>query len=498
MGIPVYFKTLVSQYNDQILHKQSLPGVHTLCFDLNCLIHPCCRGFTDESDMIQKILETMKILIDYVNPNAHVYIAIDGIPPCAKMKQQRQRRYRSTLEKKVWDTNAISPGTYFMHRLNQALDTWLLDQSSQYPKRQYHLSDSCVPGEGEHKLLDFLRSQPVHDQPIVIYGLDADLIQLGLVSDINQIYLLRETTEYNIEDTDSDYVYLNIDALKYWILEDLGVSSKISDRQVIHDYIFLCMLMGNDFVNHIPSLNLRYGGLERVLDVYKKLHRQYQGYYALIDTQLDDLIHLPFFRELITELAKTEKHALQKIQNQRYRQYKRLSGIYGSEYHEFLKRFPSDQSQPLQLQHVYDFLNSVKDNDERFSEMVLHLPTLRFKNEPHQGSQDTPELCEDFMDSLVWTTHYYFKGCHNWSWKTRYSHGPSCQSLSEYLSHVPSVNLDSDLTPSKITDMFEYIFPPESQCLHGYDVQSILPAGELQVDTTGCRYLWEAPLVNDL
>ena len=86
------------------------------------------------------------------------------------------------------------PGTYFMYRLNQALDSWLLDQSSQYPKRQYRLSDSSVPGEGEHKLLDFLRSQPVHDQKVVIYGLDADLIQLGLVSDINQIIFLRETT----------------------------------------------------------------------------------------------------------------------------------------------------------------------------------------------------------------------------------------------------------------------------------------------------------------
>lgn len=497
MGIPVYFKTIVSQYNDQILHKQSLPDVHTLCFDLNCLIHPCCRGLTDESEMIQKILDSMKLLIDYANPHTNVYIAIDGIPPCAKMKQQRQRRYRSTLEKKVWDTNAISPGTYFMNRLNKSLDTWLLDQSSQHPKRQYHLSDSSVPGEGEHKLLDFLRSQPVHDQKVVIYGLDADLIQLGLVSDINQIYLLRETTEYNIEDTDSDYVYLNLDSLKHWILQDLGLSSKISQRQVIHDYVFLCMLMGNDFVNHIPSLNLRYGGLERVLDVYKKLHDQYQGYFLLIDTQLDDLIHLPFFRELISELGKTERHTLQKIQNQRYRQYMRLSGIYGNEYHEFLKRYPCDQSQPLKLHSVYEFLDSVKDNDERFSEMILHLPILRFHKEPKQINVTT-DMCEDYIDSLVWTAHYYFKGCHNWSWKTKCIHGPSCQALSQYLSHIPCFELKADPNPSKIQDMFAYIFPPESQRLHGYEVKSRLPPGDLEVNTTGCRYLWEAPLVDDL
>ena len=38
MGIPVYFKTLISQYQDDILVKAHLSGIQTLCLDLNCLI----------------------------------------------------------------------------------------------------------------------------------------------------------------------------------------------------------------------------------------------------------------------------------------------------------------------------------------------------------------------------------------------------------------------------------------------------------------------------
>ena len=38
MGIPVYFKTLVSEYSDTILHKDKYDDIDSLFFDLNCLI----------------------------------------------------------------------------------------------------------------------------------------------------------------------------------------------------------------------------------------------------------------------------------------------------------------------------------------------------------------------------------------------------------------------------------------------------------------------------
>ena len=56
MGIPVYFKTLVSEYQDTILHKNKINDINFLFLDLNCLIHPCCRGLTDEDEMITKII----------------------------------------------------------------------------------------------------------------------------------------------------------------------------------------------------------------------------------------------------------------------------------------------------------------------------------------------------------------------------------------------------------------------------------------------------------
>ena len=55
----------------------------------------------------------------------------------------------------------------------------------------------------------------------VIYGLDADLIMLSLISTSDNIQLLRETTEYKIENIDSDYVYLDIKKLKRQIINKI-------------------------------------------------------------------------------------------------------------------------------------------------------------------------------------------------------------------------------------------------------------------------------------
>ena len=66
--------------------------------------------------------------------------------------------------------------------------------------------------------------------------------------------------------------------------------------------------------NHIPSLNLRYGGHNILLDIYSKLQSRYGGYFRLIDRDLKDIIHMTFFKgQFINDLSSLENDMIGKI-----------------------------------------------------------------------------------------------------------------------------------------------------------------------------------------
>ncbi len=522
MGIPVYFKTLIQDYHTDILQSvtDSEP-LDTLCIDLNCLIHPCCHkvthqeGSTDESRMRQVILESLDSLIEITGVSKTLYIAIDGVAPKAKMKQQRQRWYKSIYEQKPWDTNAISPGTHFMTSLHECLRDWISHKHGP----QIILSDSNEPGEGEHKIVRYLK-ETENEMPsakCAIYGLDADLIMLGLVINQPSLYLLRERTEYNIEGCEDDYIYLHLDNLKSHILTELDINSRGNKSQCdryIHDYIFLCFFLGNDFINHNHTLSLRYKGLSYLLQTYKKLQKCYQGYFQLVDIQSDSLIHITFFKEFVKELSHQESRILENTRAIRTKQSHKLMMKYKEEYTTWIT-FCNTQNHPHQSHIPYEMIHDFKTTfpQDTFQEMIQSLPLLYetdvksginvvkqdvnvVKQDVNSVKQDTMMICQDYMDSLMWTARYYFKGCSDWSWCTRTHQSPSLNDFSKWVqsqwSHKETL-VTSD--PWTISQQLSYIFPPQSHTLHSHKICKS-PPPRLVIDVQGCRYLWEAPMVS--
>ena len=504
MGIPVYFKTIVSEYQDSILIKKQIENVDSLFFDLNCLIHPCCRDQTDESIMIENIINNIHKLIQYSNVKKLIYISIDGVAPGGKLKQQKMRRYKSVLENKKWDTNAISPGTNFMKKLNLELKKF--KKLKQYNNLNIIINDSDTRGEGEHKILQYIKNNNLNNNTI-IYGLDADLIQLSLVSKQKDIFLLRERTEYNIEDTDNEFIYLNIDKLKKFIIKDFKISYNISEDILINDYIFICFFLGNDFINHLPSINLRYNGYTILIDIYKKLQNDYQGYFQLINLKLDHNINFCFLKEFLFELSKKEKDIFQNIMNIREKQYNRYYNQYNESFNDYKKFINIEmqynkknnqmENQNISLENIYTYQNNNINNIENLKDMFNHLPILFFKeekdifqNNKYYNDYNKNELCKDYLDSLIWTSHYYFKECINWKWKTEFNKTPFLKDLYYYCLNLKELSFQYNNEEYTQKEQLEYILPIQS-----YKIQLLKIKNKnkeiMNLELLCNRYLWE-------
>ena len=258
--------------------KRSAPhGVQTLVVDMNCMIYHVLREptmlaekYSADSSVVweRKLQAEVCSYLEHIWKSAgsplKVYVALDGVVPYAKIKQQRFRRFKSAALRsgssdEAWDTNAITPGTEFMRAMGSALKITGL-------KHGWTISDTDEPGEGEHKVLQWLRSASLLAGPIVVYGLDADLILLSLLAGVTglpgdrlgqPIYLLREAMAFGklvrLQGSEEvDLCFFQVDTLRSSLER-----GKPWTTQQLYDYIFGMSFCGNDFLPTGLSLRIR-------------------------------------------------------------------------------------------------------------------------------------------------------------------------------------------------------------------------------------------------
>ena len=249
-GIPSYVRQIIEKHSTCHFWKEI--KVDNLLIDFNSIIYQVISNLTDtglssveyEELLLYSIIKQLEhVICEVIKPSKIVYIAMDGVPPRAKMIQQRARRYKllkeqsfkESLEKKYkieiptvqWNRSAISPGTTFMIKLSKLIVKHIKQRTFQAYSNNVSVvfSDSSVPGEGEHKLLPTLHKVG-SDENTVIYSPDADLVVLSIMSNIRNIYILREPKDSVIETTlykNNEFLYLDIDNIRIEFEKSMGI-----------------------------------------------------------------------------------------------------------------------------------------------------------------------------------------------------------------------------------------------------------------------------------
>lgn len=285
MGIPRFAKWIMNNKRRQLTINHIPNNISSLSFDVNSIIHGCAQivyGYGEsENDQRKQLIENLsdqqleaelfKLISDSflritqrVNPKKFLVLAVDGVAPLAKINQQRMRRYRmaSSTSQMRFDPNCITPGTDFMFRLDKYLQDWINANISLLPEKVLY-SNHLVPGEGEQKIFDYVRNFEISGYGAhIIYGLDADLIILSLISRLKGIYLIREKSlEINVYEK-----LISIEELRSYLEYRMRTSTAIDDFAV------LSFFLGNDFLPASPMFTGDMSQtIEYLLDVYSTL-----------------------------------------------------------------------------------------------------------------------------------------------------------------------------------------------------------------------------------
>ena len=329
MGIPSYYRLLCQKNKKTITNQYNKTNRTVLCLDFNCIVYHCLSKVPEyiddisyESSLIKEVCHYVEHIYKSAGKPEELLIAVDGVVPMAKMKQQRLRRFKSifmepyeleagvkVVGKKSWDKNSITPGTLFMKKLDSALEELCKSKSC------WSLSGFRNPGEGEHKVMNFIRNyQNIEKTTFLVYGLDADLILLSMLNSfkaLNTIYLMREQMEFNTVIVDTfdkeQFLYLHIEELKNQLFKN-------PTKEYIEDYIMMMSLLGNDFIPHSISVTIKDGGYVILYNLLRKFHTQNK--FLVNNGKVNWEVLKEFIGEfyeseedLISQLCKKKKHS---------------------------------------------------------------------------------------------------------------------------------------------------------------------------------------------
>ncbi|GFZ20244.1 exoribonuclease 4 [Actinidia rufa] len=411
MGVPSFYRWLVEKYPEAVVKaiEENGEAVDTtlknpnglefdnLYLDMNSIIHPCFHPGR-HVEVFNNIYEYMDRLFSLIRPRKLLYLAIDGVAPRAKMNQIRTGHFRTSKhseiaeaeenrlrkefemagkevylfknkKSEISDSDIILPGTVFMDKLSKALKSYInqrIESDAGWKEIKVILSDANVPGEGEHKIMSFIRvqrSSPNYDPNTrhCLYGLDADLIMLALATHEVHFSILREdifaqelqpecqsapeTSLSNAEPSAlirKPYEFLNIWILREYLELDLKISNppekvNIDLDRLIDDFIFMCFFVGNDFLPNLPTLEVREGAIDLLMHVYKEEFKNFEGY--LVDMQWAEdekarYVNLERVEKFILSVGSYEEKIFKKRSGIREHTHRRLLSQPGEEQKE--------------------------------------------------------------------------------------------------------------------------------------------------------------------
>ncbi|KAK2895723.1 5'-3' exoribonuclease 1 isoform X2 [Channa argus] len=533
MGVPKFYRWISERYPclSEVVKEHQIPEFDNLYLDMNGIIHQCSHPNDEdvhfrisEEKIFADIFHYLEVLFRIIKPRKVFFMAVDGVAPRAKMNQQRGRRFRSAKEaedkiKKAldkgevlptearFDSNCITPGTEFMARLQEQLKYFVhnkLSTDKLWQNVKVYLSGHETPGEGEHKIMEFIRSEnakPGHDPNTrhCLYGLDADLIMLGLTSHEPNFSLLREEVRFGGKKSqkritapeETTFHLLHLSLMREYIdYEFSGLRHQLGSNydleRIIDDWILMGFLVGNDFIPHLPHLHISHDALPLLYKTYISVLPSLGGYLnenghlnlRNFEKYLEKLSEFDreHFNEVFVDLKWFESKVGNKYLNEAAGQAaeREAAGKNANKMEDSTLCLPALTSSDKMITEG----EVMTAEDEEEEDDLFETEFRQYKRTYYMTKMGVDVVSDAFLakqakcyvEGIQWILHYYYHGVQSWSWYYPYHYAP-------FLSDIRNI---SEL---KLTFELEKPFMPFQQLL------AVLPAASMALLPEPYRHL---------
>lgn len=470
MGVPRLFPWLSTTFPFAVKHFQegeSFFYMDNLYIDAPSLLHAANQQVHNygsnkrkldpykEWSAAEKQLQVFKMffesivrITEIIVPTKLLYIAIDGPAPLAKQAQQRQRRFVSAQarasDSTAFDSNSMTPGTVFMLELTKYLHTAIrkkiMEVGSKWRDLKIFFSSPMVPGEGEHKALQYIRALPSYvseNESHCIVGPDGDLIMLALAAHLPKIFLFRED-QYSI----GYYHLLDMGMVRAGLPKVMGQIPAVDAKQrtlseTSDDFILAGFFVGNDFLPKIQMFMFLEDGLELMLATCTKL--------AATNTLSKDgnISHAGFTR-FIEELARREI-------------------IYISDQARIPPADPRFKNETL-LRHITWPGGAPGAGNPKLNMKDYRMDYYRKAGIDASKETEVKRMCIDYLRSISWVFKYYVHGLPSWRHFYSWHYAPLMGDLAQVMQTA---------TDDEIKEL--YTFPADKPSLPFVQLLSVLP-----------------------
>ncbi|XP_030763279.1 LOW QUALITY PROTEIN: 5'-3' exoribonuclease 1-like [Sitophilus oryzae] len=590
MGVPKFFRYISERYPclSEVVKDYQIPEFDNMYLDMNGIIHMCSHPDDNnphfritEEKIFKDIFHYLEVLFRMIRPQKLFFMAIDGVAPRAKMNQQRGRRFRSAKDAEKqeadalkkgeilpsesrFDSNCITPGTVFMARLHEQLKYFVVDKLSNdslWRGVTVILSGHETPGEGEHKIMDYIRymrSQPGYDPNTrhCLYGLDADLIMLGLCTHEPHFSLLREEVKFGKKSKrlsvpeEITFFLLHLSLMREYLeLEFAPVKEKLTNfeydfEKIIDDWVLMGFLVGNDFIPNLPHLHIADGALPILYKAYMDVLPTLDGYINEAGT-----LNLSRFEKFMQKLSDFDIENFEDIRDDKMfleskklmtaedflqplivdpKVFKELSNMFaykpkGKSSQKDTQQNNGDRDIPGELLKSEKSKSNtdsqlaalIKDTDDMFSEESENdsdkdedeLAFENFKKDYYRNKLDyenvTPEVLRDqaegYVRAIQWNLNYYYNGVCSWSWYYPHHYAPYISDIKDF----SNLKIDFELgQPFKPYEQLLAVLPPASKDLLPSAYHALMTSEEsvmkeyypdnFETDLNGKKQEWEA------